>query len=452
MLITKTSSNIAKSRQFLFAVLGLSIAIFMSNLDIAMINIALPQISHELNINFTVSIWAITSYQLVMAAFILPLAFLADKFGYRPIFQIGLIVFTVASLFCGLAQTIEQLIWARALQGLGAAAILATNIALIRQLYPTQKLGLGLGVNAFLLALGFVTGPILATIILSYFHWSWIFWLNIPMAIVSYFLCKSLPNNERNTFKSMNILSILLSITMFSSIIFALASFSISNSFINTWIFLTVGLISGIILYLRDVKHRHPIFPVDLFKNVIFSLSLITSFFGFVTQGLGLVALPYIFFSLNHSAQEIALFILAWPMIGAITAPVAGILSNKISPAYLGGYGLLLLSAGLGSIAYFLGEWPQYMTFIALLLCGLGFGLFFAPNQRMLMSNLPVSRGGIAGGMLNISRIIGQTFGASIVAISIHFSSDSLVVMLIIGAIAAFLGSLASLYRLKYSA
>ena len=284
MLITKTSSDIAKSSQFLFAVLGLSIAIFMSNLDIAMINIALPQISRELNINFTVSIWAITSYQLVMAALILPLAFLADKFGYRPVFQIGLIVFTVASLFCGLAQTIEQLIWARALQGLGAAAILATNIALIRQLYPTQKLGLGLGVNAFLLALGFVTGPIFATIILSHFHWSWIFWLNIPMAILSYFLCKSLPKNEGNTFKSMNILSILLSITMFSSIIFALASFSISNSLLNTWIFLTVGLISGILLYLRDVKHRHPIFPVDLFKNVIFSLSLITAFLALLPK------------------------------------------------------------------------------------------------------------------------------------------------------------------------
>ncbi|WP_216937304.1 MULTISPECIES: MFS transporter [unclassified Acinetobacter] len=450
MLDKKIDSN-TRNNEFTLGIIGLSIAIFMSNLDIAVINLALPHISNELNISFVVSIWAITSYQLVMAALILPLAVLADKLSYRRIFQIGLIIFTTASFFCGSAQTIEQLIWARALQGLGAAAILATNIALIRQLYPSEKLGLGLGINAFLLALGFVTGPVIASIVLSHFHWSWIFLLNIPMGIVSYFLCHRIPKDKVHKLRNINILSTLLSMVMFSSIIFALASFSISNSLKNTGIFLSIGIISGILLYLRDKNHKYPIFPIDLFKNSIFSFSLITAFFGFVTQGVALVALPYIFFSLNYSKQEIPLFILAWPLMGAITGPVAGMLSNRISPAYLGGAGLLLIAVGLGNIAYFTDELPQYIIFIIMLFCGIGFGLFFAPNQRMLMSNLAMSRSGIAGGMLNISRIIGQTVGTSVVAISIHFSSNSLVAILVLGALAAFCGSLASLYRLKYS-
>lgn len=451
MRIQNNDSSELKSNHSLLSILGLSIAIFMSNLDISMINIALPHISNELNISFTVSIWAVTSYQLVMAALILPLAFLADKISYKHIFNIGLIIFTIASLFCGFAKSIEQLIWARALQGLGAAAILATNIAIIRLLYPAKKLGLGLGINAFLLALGFVSGPVIASLILSHFHWSWIFLLNIPMGVLSYFLCQKIPKNELNKSKSINILSMILTMTMFSSTIFSLASFSISNSVKNSVIFLIIGIVSGILLYLRDKDHRYPICPIDLFKNAIFTFSLITAFFGFVTQGLALVALPYIFFSLNYSPQEIALFILAWPLMGAITGPLAGMLSNRISPAYLGGSGLLLLAAGLGSIAYFTAELSQYITLIILLSCGIGFGLFFAPNQRMLMSNLPMSRSGVAGGMLNISRIVGQTVGASLVAISIHFTSNSVVVMLVLGALAAFLGSLASLCRLKYS-
>ncbi|ALH96100.1 MFS transporter [Acinetobacter equi] len=440
-----------RNNEFTLGLVGLSIAIFISNLDIAIINLALPHISHELNISFAVSIWAITSYQLVMAALILPLAVFADKLGYRLIFQIGLIIFTIASFFCGFSQTIEQLIWARALQGLGATAILATNIALIRQLYPAEKLGLGFGFNTFVLALGFVTGPIIASLILSHFHWSWIFLLNIPLGIISYFLCRYIPKSKENKFSKINLISMFLSVLMFSSIILALANFSISNSLKNTGIFLSIGIISSILLYRRDKNHKYPIFPIDLFKNSIFNLSLIASFFGFVTQGLALVALPYIFLSLNYSKQEIPLLILAWPLMGAITGPLAGILSNKISPAYLGAIGFMFVVVGLGSMAYFTDELPQYITFIIMLFCGIGFGLFYTPNQRMFISNLAMNRSGVAGGMLNISRIMGQTVGTSLVAISINFSSNSLVAMLVIGALAAFCGSLVSLYRIKYS-
>lgn len=431
----------------LLGIWGLNLAVFMTSLDISIINTSLPYISQRLEAAFTISIWVVNSYQILMAAFILPLAVLADQIGYKKIFIGGLLVFTLASALCGFSQNIQQLIWSRAVQGLGAAAMLATNIALIRLLYPSEKLGFGLGVNAFLLAAGLVLGPIISSSILSYFSWSWIFLFNLPLGCIAFLLCLHISKDVPSSIKKINTLSIFLNILMFSSLIYVLADYSISISWSRVILPLMIGIISGYLLIRRDWLHPSPVFPVDLFNFPIFSLSLLTAFAAFITQGLALLALPFIFFAEGYSEKELALLIIAWPIMGACIAPLAGILSNKISSAYLCGVGLTLLSSSLGALAIYFDELNRFSIFCLLLLSGVGFGLFLSPNQRMLISSVPFNRSGISGGMLNATRIVGQAVGVSFVAISINFSSDSSSTMLGLGAIAAFVGAIASFMR-----
>lgn len=174
---------------------------------------------------------------------------------------------------------------------------------------------------------------------------------------------------------------------------------------------------------------------------------MLTAFTAFVTQGLVLVALPYIFYSLGHSQTLIGFLIAPWPIVGAIIAPIAGVLSNKVSSAYLGAVGLFILGSSITILAVYQGELPHLSIIMLMMFCGLGFGLFLTPNQKMLMANSPISRSGAAGGMLNVSRILGQAVGAILVAISINFSINSASMMLGIGACFAFISSFLSFYR-----
>lgn len=156
---------------FYLSVLSLCLAAFIASFDASITNVALPNISAELNITATTAVWIVNSYQLVMVAFILPIAAFADQIGYKKIFIYGLIIFTLASYACGHADSVNQLLGARAIQGLGAAAILGSNLALVRLTYDPTHLGLGLGMNAFVIAMGLAGGPVLATLILAISSW-----------------------------------------------------------------------------------------------------------------------------------------------------------------------------------------------------------------------------------------------------------------------------------------
>jgi DHA2 family multidrug resistance protein-like MFS transporter len=354
----------------------------------------------------------------------------------------------LASFLCADANTINELIFARAIQGVGAAAILGTNIALVRLIYAPEKLGIGLGINAFVVAGGLAGGPVISSIILSHWSWHWLFFINIPVGISAFLLSCFLRQQQQSFKRKFNFLSAILTIVMFSSIIYGLGGISVSNSWGWVSVFIIIGCVSGLLLIWRDSKHLRPIFPVDLCHIPIFSLSVITAFFAFITQGLVLVALPYIFSKTGYSEGEIGFLIAPWPLMGAIMAPIAGSLSNKISAAYLGAAGLMLLGTSIGFLALFQGEIVFLVIVIAMFICGFGFGLFLTPNQRMLMSNVPINRSGAAGGMLNVARTSGQAVGAALVGVSIHLNPNNLSAMLWIGASFALIAAIISILRI----
>lgn len=179
---------------------AISLAVCIATLDTSIVNTTLATIAAQLNASQADIIWIVTAYQLTMIAAMLPLASLGEKLGYRPVFLSGLALFTASSLACGLSPSFSALVAARALQGLGAAAVMSANTALVRSIYPEQILGRGLGINAFMNAFGLAAGPTAASLILFFASWHWLFYINVPICIVSFVLSwRALPLRQRAT-------------------------------------------------------------------------------------------------------------------------------------------------------------------------------------------------------------------------------------------------------------
>ena len=189
--------DLSRRRQ-IEARVAISVAVAMATLDTAITNTALPTIASDIGTDGASSIWVVNAYQLAVVATLLPLAALGEIVGHRRIYIIGLVLFTVTSLGCGLAWSLPTLVAARAAQGLGAAAVMSVNTALIRFIYPPRTLGRGLGFNALVVGLAFTLGPTVASVILSVGTWHWLFLVNVPAGMIAIGLSwRSLPVTER---------------------------------------------------------------------------------------------------------------------------------------------------------------------------------------------------------------------------------------------------------------
>lgn len=405
--------------------LCISLAVFIASLDTAITNTALPAIGVELGAASTDVIWVVSSYQLVMVAAMLPLAALADRLGYRRIFYAGLALFTVTSLLCGMAQSLAQLVAARAVQGLGAAAVMATSTALVKQIYPPESLGKGLGLNALVVALGLAGGPIVASAILAVSSWHWMFYINVPIGAWALLLARRLPEGGGARSGRFDLCAAAMCFAAFAFLVHALGAMAHAA---NKWLIASELAIAGVCatgLVRRERQRPAPILPADLFRSCSFSLSAATAFCAFITQGLAMVALPFYFHTtLGVSQVQIGLLIAPWPIMGALMAPVAGVLSDRFSAAVMGSVGMALLAGGIAGVAALPADVTRGAVMLFMACCGVGFGLFLSPNQRALLASAPASRGGSASGVLGISRVLGQAIGASCVALAFSISTQ----------------------------
>lgn len=178
------------------AIATIIIGISMAVLDGAIANVALPTIASDLHASPASSIWIVNAYQIAIVISLLSFSFLGDMFGYRRIYQCGLAVFTLTSLFCALSDSLHMLTIARIAQGFGGAALMSVNTALIRLIYPQRQLGRGMGINSFIVAVSSAAGPTVAAAILSVASWQWLFLINVPLGIAALlFALRYLPAN-----------------------------------------------------------------------------------------------------------------------------------------------------------------------------------------------------------------------------------------------------------------
>lgn len=411
------------TRQRIAALIALSLAVAMANLDTAITNTALPTIGSSIGADPASVIWVVNAYQLAMVATLLPFASLGEILGHRRIYIAGLILFTASSLACGIAGSLPALAAARALQGIGAAAIMSVNTALIRFAYPARLLGRGVGLNALVVAVSFTVGPTVASAILSVTSWHWLFLINVPIGLLSVALAvRTLPITDRAR-HDFDVVAALLCAGCFALLILGLGTVAhdgLSPTVRAEWI---VAAVFGYALLKRQAHHPAPLLAADLFRRPVFSLSAATSVCSFATQGLAFVSLPFFLQAgLGHSQVDTGFLMTPWPVVVAIMAPVAGRLADRYPAGILGTIGLLLLCIGMASLAM-LPPAPSTLDIVwRMMMCGAGFGFFQAPNLKALMGSAPAERSGGASGIVATARLLGQTLGAALVALCFHVS------------------------------
>ncbi len=427
--------------------LGLTLAV----LDGAIANVALPTIARDLHASASASIWVVNAYQLSITISLLPLASLGDRIGYRRIYTAGLALFTVASLGCSLAGSLPALALVRVVQGFGAAGIMSVNTALVRTIYPANRLGRGIAINAMIVAVSSAVGPTVASAVLSVASWPWLFAINVPIGIVAVIgAVRALPMNPGHP-TPYDYLSAVMNAIVFGLLIFIIDGLGHGEA--AGWLIVEgiAFLVVGYVFVRRQLTRPAPLLPIDLLKIPIFALSIATSVCSFCAQMLAFVSLPFLFQNVFGFDQvQTGLLITPWPFVIIFAAPIAGVLSDRYSAGILGGIGLMALTVGLVLMTT-IGPHPSVFAITwRMALCGAGFGIFQSPNNRQMLSAAPRERSGGASGMLGTARLTGQTVGAALVALIFGVSPNrGPMIALTVAAAIAGLASVVSLMRLR---
>ncbi|OVY88532.1 MFS transporter [Yersinia pestis] len=433
------------------AILVIALGIMMAVLDGTIANVALPTIARDLNTSPATSIWVVNAYQLAITISLLSMASLGDIIGYRRVYQAGLLIFSVTSLFCALSDSLWTLTFARVLQGFGAAALMSVNTALIRIIYPRAQLGRGIGINTLIVAVSSAAGPSIAAAVLSVASWQWLFALNVPIGLLAWFLgINFLPaNNTKSNGNRFDITSCVLNALTFGLLITAISGFSQGQSPAVIAAQVVALLLIGFFFVRRQLTQSFPLLPVDLLRIPIFALSIGTSIFSFAAQMLAMVSLPF-FLQTVLGRDEVAtgLLLTPWPLATMVIAPIAGRLVERYHAGLLGGIGLAVFASGLFLLAVLPANPSDVDIIWRMILCGAGFGLFQTPNNHTIISAAPQHRSGGASGMLGTARLLGQTSGAALVALMFNmFSTNGTHASLILAGCFASIAALVSLLR-----
>ncbi|MFI4980504.1 MAG: MFS transporter, partial [Nevskiales bacterium] len=400
------------------AMLAVAIAVSMSVLVTSIANIALPTIARDMDVTPAASIWVVNAYQLAVTVTLLPFASMGDIYGHRRVYSWGLVVYTAASLICALAPSLPVLIVGRVLQGFGGAGIMSVNSALVRFIFPRASLGRGIGFNALVVAGSSAAGPSVAAAIMSVASWPWLFAVQVPAGVAALWLASRFLPRTPLAGHSFDPWSAVLNAITFGMFITALDGIGRSQGVLVVLVEFAVSIGIGVVFVRRQLGLAAPMLPIDLFRRPVFTLSVATAVCAYAAQLLAFVALPFYFQYVGGlSPIEIGVLITPWPAALVVMAPIAGRLADEYPAGLLGGIGLAVMTAGLLLVLFM--PMPPSSADVAwrLAVCGIGFGFFQSPNNRLMIASAPRDRSGAGSGMLSTSRLLGQTTGSALVAL-----------------------------------
>lgn len=411
----RVDENIFKNRWIiLFNVVMMT---FMACLDSSIVNVALPVMANKLNVSMASIEWVVTSYLIIITSTILIFGRLGDIKGKTKIFKLGIILFTSGSLMCGLSTSLPILVIARVMQAIGAAGTMSTSQGIITQVFPSTERGRALGISGTFVALGTMVGPPLGGFIVSMLSWKYIFLINVPIGIITFLMgIKTLPKFESNTKEKLDIkgsiLFIIAIVLMFGSLTRG-QDVGYSNPIIIVGFLIAV--LSMIVFIFVERRIKTPLLHLSIFKNKLFSLSIFCGFISFISISCSSIIQPfYLQDVLKLSPSVTGLFMMVYPLVLSIVAPISGHLSDKIGSEFLTFLGLLFTSIGLFLMSTLNEHSSLWVLTIFATIMSIGNGLFQSPNTSLIMSTVPKNKLGIAGSVNALVRNLGMVFGISL--------------------------------------
>lgn len=391
--------------------------VILATIDSSIVNVALPTITNEFDTTFRAIQWVPLAYVLVIATLTLGTGRIGDIVGKKRIYSSGFALFTVASALCGLSTSVGMLIGFRVLQAVGAVMILSLGAAILMEAFPAKERGKALGFIGTFVSIGIVTGPAVGGILISLYDWRSIFLVNIPVGIIGVAMAlRYVPNTPPVPGQRVDVPGmVLLSAALFSF------SFAVTRGqetgFADSLNLLLFAFAVVVVIVWFRVERRvaSPMIRLDLFRNPMLSVSVITGFMVFTFVSPLFFLLPfYLEGVLGFDIRTVGLLLGAAPLTIGLVAPLAGALSDRIGIRKLTVAGLSIVTlAFVGFQA--LTETTKWWQFVLIAIpLGLGMGTFQSPNNSAIMGSMPPEYAGVGGGILSITRLLGQVIGVSV--------------------------------------
>jgi EmrB/QacA subfamily drug resistance transporter len=393
------------------------IGIFMATLDGSIVNVALPTLTEYFKTNITTIEWVIMAYLLTITSLLMSLGRISDMVGRKPVFAGGLALFTIGSGLCAISTTEGQLIFYRVIQGIGAAMLMATGIAIITHAFPPQERGKAMGLIGTVVAIGSMMGPIAGGILIERIGWQSIFYINIPVGIIGTFMALSVL--KKDEIIKGQVFDIPGAVTLFISLISLLMALSEGeekgwSSIIIISLFV-LCLVFFIMFIIVENKARHPMMELRHFRNKLFAAANISGLISFIAIYSTILLMPFFLQNeLGYSPQDVGIVFLAVPVVMSVASPLSGWLSDRTDSFLLSSFGIGIASISILSLSYMSSSSSFIDVTSRLAVLGLGLGLFQAPNNSIIMGSLPREQLGVAAGSLGTMRNMGMVLGIAI--------------------------------------
>ena len=411
----KKDDKIHKNRWLiLFTVVMMT---FMACLDSSIVNVALPVMAKKLSVTMASIEWVVTSYLIIISATILIFGRLGDIKGKTKIFKFGVVLFTFGSLLCGISNSLTILVAARAIQAIGAAGTMSTSQGIITHVFPSNERGRALGLSGTFVALGTMVGPPLGGFMVSVLSWKYIFLINVPIGIFTFILgINILPKANKTVAEVLDLkgaaLFILAVVLLFGSLI---QGQNIGYKHPVIILGFTIAILSMTTFFVVEKRSEVPLLELKIFENKLFSLSVFCAFISFVSISCSSIIQPfYLQDVLKLNPAFTGVFMMTYPLILAVVAPISGHLSDKIGSEFLTFIGLTFTSIGLFLMSTLNEHSNLWILVIFIAVMSVGNGLFQSPNNSLVMSTVPKNKLGIAGSINALVRNLGMVFGVSV--------------------------------------
>ena len=392
-----------------------SVGSLMGPLDSTIVSVSMPSISDALQMDYAQTLWVPTAYLVTIASILLIIGRVSDIFGKKKIYISGFAIFAVGSLLCSLAQSGEQLISFRVIQGIGASFIMTSGTALVSAAFPPGEQGRALGLNVMAVYLGLAIGPPLGGILTQSFGWHSIFLVNVPIAIITIALAVWKLNECEILDKKVSF-DISGAIAFAVGLITILLGLTLGNSdgwlSANVLILVIISIISFVMfIRIEQKKGENGLFDLRLFtKNRLFAAANFSAFLNYTAYyGSTFVISFYLQRVLGIDIGTTGLILLAMPLVMCIISPISGSLSDKVGSRTLATLGMIIMAVGLFLISTLGMNTSIAIVVIYLVILGIGMGMFSSPNTSAVMKSVRKDKTGVASGMLSTMRTVGQS-------------------------------------------
>ena len=396
-----------------------SLALFMVVLDNLVVSTALPVIRTDLGASLEELEWTVNAYTLTFAVFLLTGAALGDRFGRRRVFAFGLGLFTVASAAAALAPSMNALIVARSVQGIGGAIVTPLTLTILSEAFPKERRGLALGAWSGIAGLAVASGPLVGGAVVDGISWQWIFWLNVPIGLVLAPLAYALLHESHGPGSRLDVPGLALASGGLFGLVWGLVNGN-GDGWTSPQIVtaLTLGAIFVLAFVVWELRAPAPMLPMRFFRDRAFAAANSASllmYFGMF--GSIFLLAQFLQTVQGHSPLGAGLRVLPWTAMPMVVAPIAGALSDRIGGRPLMAGGLALQAIGLGWLAAVSTPTVPYTELvIPFILSGTGMAMFFAPVANVVLSSVRPEEEGQASGANNTIREVGGVFGVAVLA------------------------------------